>query len=198
MDRRKQKTREALRQALSELIDHKSYDQITVRDLAERADVSRSSFYLHFRDKDDLLISGFEEIGVRSSDDVFQTDAANADYPNFAIVLFRGAEQWQTMSRACLCEETHNVAAYHMRNLLVIRTREWLRGMDPSLPGPDLECTVHYLASALQGLLVWWVRHDFPYPADVMSDRFNRLAVSGLQDLLHLPPRRHSATAPVS
>jgi AcrR family transcriptional regulator len=184
VDRRIQKTRDALRRALSELITEKSYDDITVHELTDRANVSRSSFYVHFRDKDDLLISGFEEIGVSSSDDLFETSSDGSTYPNFSIVLFRGSEHWKDMARACLCGEPGNAAAYHMRNLLVIKTREWLKKTRPGLSQADLESTVHYLSSALQGLLTWWVNNDFIYPAEEISDRFNRLATVGLEGIL--------------
>lgn len=184
MDRRIQKTRDALRRAMSELIAEKSYDDITVQELTDRANVSRSSFYVHFRDKDDLLISGFEEIGVSSSDDLFVASSDGSTYPNFSIVLFRGSERWKDMARACLCGEPGNAAAYHMRNLLVIKTREWLRNTRPGLSPADLESTVHYLSSALQGLLTWWVNNDFIYPAVEISDRFNRLATAGLDGML--------------
>jgi len=194
VDRRIQKTRDALRRAMSELITEKSYDDITVHELTERANVSRSSFYIHFRDKDDLLISGFEEIGVSNSDDIFEASSDGSTYPNFSIVLFRGSENWKDMARACLCGEPGNAAAYHMRNLLVIKTREWLKATRPGLAPADLESTVHYLSSALQGLLTWWVNNDFIYPAEEISDRFNRLATVGLEGILHDSEQADPAT----
>ena len=66
VDRRKRKTRDALRNALSDLIEEKTYNKITVQELAEHANVSRSSFYLHFRDNDDLLLSGFSNSETHS------------------------------------------------------------------------------------------------------------------------------------
>ena len=71
-----------------------------------------------------------------------------------------------------------------MRNLLVIKTREWLKKTRPGLSQADLESTVHYLSSALQGLLTWWVNNNFIYPAEEISDRFNRLATVGLEGIL--------------
>src|SRR5690606_18821708 len=100
-DRRVDKTNKALRKAISELIEEKPYEDITVTELVERANIARSSFYAHFRDKDDLLLSGFQEIGVMTSDDIF-TESGDDTYPNFAIVLFRGAEEWQLMAKAFL------------------------------------------------------------------------------------------------
>lgn len=182
-DRRIDKTQQALRDAMSSLIDEKPYEQITVKDLVERANVARSSFYAHFRDKDDLLLSGFKMIGINSSDDIFG-DAEAHDYPNFAIVLFRGSEQFKSMSRAFLTLDSGTVASHHIRNMLIIQTRDWIkRNSKGEASAADIEAIVHYLASALLGLLTWWVNNDFPHSAQVMSDKFNQLAVNGLRGI---------------
>ena len=55
-DRRSQRTRHLLGEALIELMREKGYSAITVSDVIERANVGRSTFYAHYRDKDDLLV----------------------------------------------------------------------------------------------------------------------------------------------
>ena len=59
-DRRVRRTREALAAALVELMPRKRFDRITVQDLLDRADVGRSTFYSHWRSKEDLLLTHFE------------------------------------------------------------------------------------------------------------------------------------------
>jgi AcrR family transcriptional regulator len=59
-DRRIQRTRRLLQDALVGLILEKGYEAITVQDILDRANVGRSTFYEHFYDKDDLLLSSFE------------------------------------------------------------------------------------------------------------------------------------------
>jgi AcrR family transcriptional regulator len=185
-DRRIDKTQQALRDAMSVLIEQKPYAQITVKDLVDQANVARSSFYAHFKDKDDLLLSGFKMIGINSTEDII-VDTDNHSYPNFAIVLFRGAEQWPSMSRAFLTLDAGTVASHHMRNMLIIQIRDWIKRHGATdAPALDLEAIVHYLTSALLGLLTWWVNNDFPYTAQVMSDKFNQLAVDGLRGVENL------------
>jgi AcrR family transcriptional regulator len=57
-DRRALRTRQSLHQALIRLILERDYDEITVGDITDAANVGRSTFYAHFTDKDDLLRSG--------------------------------------------------------------------------------------------------------------------------------------------
>lgn len=62
VDRRIVRTKKALRDALTELMKEKTFDEITVSDLTTRADINRGTFYLHYRDKYDLLEQSEEEI----------------------------------------------------------------------------------------------------------------------------------------
>ena len=62
IDRRVQRTRQALRNALLELIKEKGYDSISVEEITQRANLGRATFYLHYKDKEDLLVDEFNEI----------------------------------------------------------------------------------------------------------------------------------------
>src|SRR5262249_48157020 len=61
-DRRIQRTRRTLHEALLALIRERGWDAVTVQDVCARADVGRSTFYVHFADKEELLLSGFAEL----------------------------------------------------------------------------------------------------------------------------------------
>src|SRR6202012_5392571 len=64
MDRRVRRTRDLLHRALLDLIAEKGYPHITVQDILDRADVGRSTFYTHYRDKEDLLRSGIADFNA--------------------------------------------------------------------------------------------------------------------------------------
>ena len=57
MDKRKEKTINAINNAFAKIIKEKDYDDITIQDLLEEASISRSTFYAHFKTKDELLLS---------------------------------------------------------------------------------------------------------------------------------------------
>ena len=61
-DRRSERTRKLLMEALTGLIQTKRYESITVQEITERANVGRSTFYAHFTDKDDLLVGGVQNM----------------------------------------------------------------------------------------------------------------------------------------
>ena len=72
-DRRVQRTRLTLRSAMVELIREKGFEALTVQDIIDRADVGRSTFYSHFRSKEDLLAGSVAML--RSSLRKFQRQA---------------------------------------------------------------------------------------------------------------------------
>ncbi|MFJ7953174.1 TetR/AcrR family transcriptional regulator [Lysinibacillus sp. NPDC096418] len=61
-DRRIVRTKKVIREALTDLIEEKGFELITVRDLTEKADINRGTFYLHYQDKYDLLKKSEDEL----------------------------------------------------------------------------------------------------------------------------------------
>lgn len=55
-DRRVERTRQLLQKSLIELITEQGYDSITVQDIVDRANIGRTTFYLHYNSKDELFI----------------------------------------------------------------------------------------------------------------------------------------------
>ncbi len=76
MDRRQRKSREAIFSALTDLLRKTEFNKITVRDIIERADVGRATFYAHFETKDDLMKALCEELFCH----IF--DAVHTDEPH--------------------------------------------------------------------------------------------------------------------
>src|SRR5437660_10097620 len=66
-DERIRRTHERLGSALMELIQEKPIDDVTVQEVLDRASVGRSTFYLHFNDKNDLLFSQLEKFPDKMS-----------------------------------------------------------------------------------------------------------------------------------
>ena len=70
MERRRKKTRAAILAAFQELLACKRYENITVQDIIDAADVGRSTFYTHFETKDMLLRAMCEDIISHVLEDV--------------------------------------------------------------------------------------------------------------------------------
>src|ERR1700748_3847821 len=94
-DRRARRTRRNLGDALIALIVERGYDRITVQDVLDRADVGRSTFYAHFRDKDALFTSCFDSVReeLREQLAAMPGGAAHADATRPVGVIFEHADR---------------------------------------------------------------------------------------------------------
>lgn len=81
-DRRTQKTKKYLAAALKELIVEKGYDDITVQDIIDRANVGRSTFYSHYENKEQLLVGNinFQEALMNAPADAKHPMGVNLAY----------------------------------------------------------------------------------------------------------------------
>ncbi|WP_066387409.1 TetR/AcrR family transcriptional regulator [Neobacillus mesonae] len=61
-EKRVNRTKRLIRDTLTELIEEKGFEGVTIRDLTERAKINRGTFYLHYRDKYDLLEQSEDEV----------------------------------------------------------------------------------------------------------------------------------------
>src|SRR5262245_45164642 len=104
MDRRVVRTRAMLNAALISLVLEKSYDAITVEDVCKRANVGRSTFYGHYKCKDDLMRSGFNHLrdelhGLRSPASGTSQNAEESRL-GFSRAVFEEARRHMDIHRA--------------------------------------------------------------------------------------------------
>ena len=85
VDRRVRRTRELLRQALVSLILERGYEHLSVQDILDRADIGRSTFYAHYRDKDQLLLSGFDEAFAALAADIPNAETTSGQRGDFLV-----------------------------------------------------------------------------------------------------------------
>lgn len=181
-DRRPAPAKQRLLDALEALTMEQGFDTWTVGDLLKRAGVSRSSFYANFRDKEDLLLHGFEELGPPPQ------PASAGELPDFAAWLFAATDARQPEATMVMRGAARELVCRHMENTLVVLVRDALRQAARSggaaAGPPDLEPAVRLYVGALMGLWQWWIDHDYPRPAAEMVSAFGRLSQSGMGPFL--------------
>ncbi|MEU2037913.1 TetR/AcrR family transcriptional regulator [Nocardia niwae] len=177
-DRRVRRTRALLHRALIELMVERSYDRITVRDILARADVGRSTFYAHYRDKDDLLL--------RSSTDYLRVAVAepDADAPDLLApvrTLFELAAAHPEIYRALLGRKSGTVLLRTTRVMVAQILAERL-GDRLAMPEDEFATTVTFLSWGVVGLLGAIAEPHPPLSAEEAYHRLVRLVGPGLAD----------------
>lgn len=172
MDRRIQKTKDAILEAFVGLMAEKDFEQLTINEIAERANVNRGTVYLHYADKYDLLERCIEtHLGQ-----LFESclpGAATADFCSKTSVLrtFEYLEQHAFFYSTMLTNK--GIPAF--RNRLLTMALQSFRGvidMSGTNQNMNKEVIVQFMSSAIVGVLEWWITHSMPYSAKEMVEQF--------------------------
>jgi AcrR family transcriptional regulator len=184
-DRRSNRTRRQLSSALVELVKEKRFDDITVQNVIDRADVGRSTFYSHFRDKDDLFQKDWERFldGLAQHID---WDKAGAGSFVPVVYLFRHLQDaqpfYQSLVRSQKTDSIFKSGVNYLSQKIESALTARLKGKPTSvIPIPVLS---NYLASELFSLLKWWLDRKMPYPPERMDQIFHDLVTPTLLSVL--------------
>jgi AcrR family transcriptional regulator len=185
-DRRVRRTRELLRSAFRSLIHEKGYDRITVQDILDRADVGRSTFYAHYRDKEDLLRSGFEEVhaALAAERDAAERQAGQkTPFLQPLLAVFQHVEAYRQFWGPTSRTGGHAVVARILQEGIDDLVRAHFCSQFPQADhdGPELSAAMRFVASACMGVLVWWLDNEVAWSADETHATFQRLATEGVE-----------------
>lgn len=189
VDRRVARTHRLLAEALIELVLERGYDRVTVQNILDRADVGRSTFYAHFRDKQDLLLSCFDGLraDLRREIDTAAPDGELRDAGRPSLVLFAHAYQHRRVWQALCGRSGGTVVHGHLHELIRASLSTYL-GTRPETARPvPPEAVAEFATSALLGLLTWWVGQDFPYPPSQMARTYGLLATPAIRAAVQAP-----------
>jgi AcrR family transcriptional regulator len=181
-DARVRRTHERLGMALMELIRDKPINAVTVQEVLDRASVGRSTFYLHFRDKNDLLLSQLERfLEIQSTALSIRKEVSHRVAP--VAEMFAHISSQQKLYRALVdsgrLNDFFDLAQGYFARGIGRRLRESKRVANIS----QRELTVRSvaLAGSLLSLLRWYLdRGSKESPAEI-DELFHRMLWHGLQ-----------------
>jgi AcrR family transcriptional regulator len=190
-DRRVQRTRRTLREALISLMLERGWDAVSVQDVCDRADVGRSTFYTHFADKEELLVGGFDDLRKMVRAQV-ATSSALASPLGFAHGMIEHAHEHQRLFRALVGKRSGQVVLRRFRELVIDLAREDLALVAEA--GATRDAAAHFVAGAFLEMLTWWLETRTPLsPAD-LERLFVQMAAPALAGAAGRPTKRRGAT----
>ena len=201
-DRRIQRTRQALRQALMVLIKGKGYDSISVEEITQQANLGRATFYLHYKDKEDLLIDEFSELAnerARTLSEIpFSAWLPNLENPDYRIenkpttpflMVFQHIADNAELYRILLISEKSDRILGRIRKIITQSITEFMQTKVENDPIPLLfEVPIDLLAAYFSGALLscvnWWLEQGLSYSPVEMARMFQRLFFPGARKIL--------------
>jgi AcrR family transcriptional regulator len=183
-DRRVQRTRKLLQDALIAMMIEKGYEATTVQDIVDRANVGRATFYAHFADKDTLLASRIEDLRAMLTQQeqralampgalrerglgfsLAMLEHARSHLPLYAMIVGRpsGAAVLQRIHRTIADLVAGDLKALGFKGTLEQRA-----------------LATEYIAGAFMAVLTWWLDHSARLPPQEVDAIFRRLVMPGL------------------
>ncbi len=190
-DRRVGRTRELLQKALIELISERGYDAITIQDIVDRANVGRTTFYLHYHSKDELFMNCHEaivsEFRIGPLHPLSREELLSPEAPPGMTSAYRHLED----ARAPL----YSIFQGKDGLLILRRLRDWsAQEIETSLRAAFAEADstipfdvlANYLAGAQIALVEWWLEKRQPHPLENLAQTFHRLQRAAIRDAFGL------------
>jgi len=175
-DRRSQRTRQLLSAALVELIREKDYKTITVNEIIERANVGRSTFYAHYKDKDDLFLGELDRVIEVLSQRIPGQD----EMPFFpSLGLFQHVSEEYELYKALVWTPGIDLLIKHMQKSLTQRVEQGLQnsGEEYNIPLPIL---ANFITGSFLTLLKWWLENKKKQTPQQINEMFKKLILSGI------------------
>lgn len=190
-DRRVMRTREMLQNALIELIGERGYDAITIQDIADRANVGRTTFYLHFKSKDELFISCHDAIvskfHIGPLHPLSREELLSPEAPPGMASAYRHLEEARPL--------LYSIFQGRDSLLILRRIRDWnAQGIESSLRTAFDEAQSHipldvlasYLAGAQVAFMQWWLEKRQPHTLQNLAKMLHRLQRAAIRDAFGL------------
>lgn len=184
-DRRIQRTRDALGDALITLMHEKPFDTITVQDVLDLAEVSRSTFYTHFRDKDDLFLSDADDFfGHMANLLTMRGEVSNRVAPvreMFAHVAELG-KFYDALVASGKFQDAMELAQEHFARGIEQR----LAKLSPTHANSSVSraALAYAFAGAMLSLMSWWLDHGKQSSPAQMDEVFHQMVWAGVNGMV--------------
>ena len=189
-DRRVKRTRDLLQKALIDLISECDYGAITIQDIVDRANVARTTFYVHYNSKDDLFMSCREAETFHFGPPrhlLTREQLLSSEVPARLISAFRHLNDTRALLYPIFQGEDGLLILRRIRDEgaqdLEASLRAAFAETDSAVPFTLL---ANYLAGAQMALMQWWLEKRQPYTLENLAQTFHRLQRAAIRDAFGL------------
>lgn len=182
-DRRILKTKSEIKQALTELMDEKRFEAITVRDLTERANINRGTFYLHYQDKYDLLEQCEDEIIKNILENIHDLQVQDLEFIitdgkpfPFIIKIFEYIQENADFLRAVLGPNGDPSFQEKIKEMMIQNFFFKLGNIPTTVP---VEILTTYISSAHLGVIQYWINTGMKQSPEEMASILFRIITKG-------------------
>lgn len=176
IDRRVQRTRALLQDALIAMMIEKGYEATTVQDIIDRANVGRATFYAHFADKETLLGSRLEDLRTYLGERQREAPGSLA----FGLAMLEHARAHLPVWGAIVGKKSGTFVLQRLQSMVADLVRVDIKALPFSRAAAERDLAVQYIAGAFMAVLTWWLDQGARLPPQEVDGIFRRLVMQGL------------------
>jgi AcrR family transcriptional regulator len=188
IDRRVQRTRDLLRRALMQLIVEKGYDAITIQDITGRANLGRTTFYLHYQSKDDLLLDHHTELLELVKLEGWTREELLSEAVADGLVAFlERVSAGRGIYMAINSAKDGELIRRRQQEQMVENLADSITHAFPDrMPRMPLDVLCNYVVGAQLALIKWWMTQRNDYSAMHIAHMIQRLQYAAIRDAYQL------------
>lgn len=179
MDRRQKKTRNAIFKAFTALLSRKSYNQISVQEIIDAADIGRTTFYAHFETKDYLLKDLCEELFGHIIDTAMGLPHEHYHYlcgskiNSIFLHLLQHLQENDNNIIELLSSQNNEIFLRYFKGNLkkLIITQYADKGLLKNSKLPD-DYLINHISASFVETVDWWLFHEMKEPPEVIAEYF--------------------------
>ena len=190
-DRRVQRTRKLLQDALISMMIEKGYEATTVQDIIDRANVGRATFYAHFADKETLLASRLEDLRTSLSERQRQAPGSLA----FSLAMLEHARGHLPVWVGIIGRKSGTFVLQRIQSMVADLVRADIKALPFRRTAAERDLAVQYIAGAFMAVLTWWLDQGAKVGPGDIDAIFRRLVMQGLEGDLRLRANVNGASA---
>jgi len=184
MDRRQQKTRDAIFEAFSTLLSSKGYTRITVQEIIDEANIGRSTFYSHFETKDDLLkemcTDLFEHVFSGSLNSESTHDFSLADgNPNSMIthILYHLRDNKRNITGILTCESSELFLRFFKQYLNEFIIKHLLKNVKRRNGNIPDDFLINHIGGSFVEMVQWWIKNNMKQSPEELEAYFSSVII---------------------
>ncbi len=177
---RAQRSRRWLQDALLQLMKEKPFREIQITEIADRAQVSRPTFYLHYHSKEELLLSQVDGVFAEFYNELLDAIAGGFyDRKTYSVLLFQFWERYAETLRLIIQADIHEEFKQYLQkyfSLAITQLAVW-NGKSKA-DGQTIEFVADFVTGGAYMLLTKWILREMPYSAEQMGLLFYELTAA--------------------
>ncbi len=196
-DRRVQRTRPLLERALLELIEEQDYESITIQQITDRANMGRATFYLHYRNKEQLLLETVQKLQKELTQQLQPLSPQDllSEGQTLSEKIFQHVAHYRHLYRVLLSERGAAIAKNRLMADLTQQAEHF--AVNPLLqmvdkPAVSANFLASYLSGTIYAAITWWLDHQQQKTPEEMGSLVRKLTTPGMLLVLGIDPAQIS------